>query len=250
VQFLLLVFKYDVEVVSNFDPQFFTLQYKQLGHDDVSPGSSSKPQVSASTFAQPSTLGVWSDVDADRFSLASLLEPPAAPYIREDVTSTSLAPPKQVSSRMSTKSSTITPLASIDDYNRHILSNDSTGLKLIRFSAPWCQVCRTTNVAFDRMASKLAKGGDVQFYSVLIDSNKPEDSKNVLKDHLEVQAVPTGVLYHPSRGIVGRVNLNRGNMSELKKRLDGYASGALHRQGEMMWMEALVMGLEVGEKKA
>ncbi|KAL7510246.1 hypothetical protein ACHAXN_007096 [Cyclotella atomus] len=224
--------------------------YKQLGHDDVSPGSSSKPQVSASTFGQPSTLGVWSDVDADRFSLASLLEPPAAPYIREDVTSTSLAPPKQVSSRMSTKSSTITPLASIDDYNRHILSNDSTGLKLIRFSAPWCQVCRTTNVAFDRMASKLAKGGDVQFYSVLIDSNKPEDSKNVLKDHLEVQAVPTGVLYHPSRGIVGRVNLNRGNMSELKKRLDGYASGALHRQGEMMWMEALVMGLEVGEKKA
>lgn len=99
------------------------------------------------------------------------------------------------------------------------------------------------------MASKLAKGGDVQFYSVLIDSNKPEDAKNLLKDHLEVNAVPTGVLYHPSKGIIGRVNLNRANMGELKKRLDGYVSGALHRQGEMMWMEALVMGLEVGDKK-
>jgi hypothetical protein len=99
------------------------------------------------------------------------------------------------------------------------------------------------------MASKLGKGGDVQFYSVLIDSNKPLDAKNVLKDHLEVQAVPTGVLYHPSRGIIGKVNLNRVNLGELKKRLGGYVSGALHRQGEMMWMEALVMGLEVGEKK-
>lgn len=224
---------------------------KHLRPDEVPRTSYSKSQVSALTLAQPSTLGVWSDVDADRFTLSTLLEPPAAPYVREDaVTSSSLAPPKQAMSRMTTKSSTITPLVSIEDYNRHILSNDSTGLKLIRFSAPWCQVCRTTNVAYDRMASKLAKGGDVQFYSVLIDSNKPEDTKNLLKDHLEVQAVPTGVLYHPSRGIVGKVNLNRGNMSELKKRLDGYANGALHRQGEMMWMEALVMGLEVGEKKA
>lgn len=99
------------------------------------------------------------------------------------------------------------------------------------------------------MASKLSKGGDVQFYSVIIDSNKPEDSKNLLKDHLEVLAVPTGVLYHPSRGIIGRVNLNRGNLNELKKRLTGYSNGALHRQGEMMWMEALVMGLQVEKEQ-
>jgi hypothetical protein len=100
------------------------------------------------------------------------------------------------------------------------------------------------------MAAKLSKGGDIQFCSVVIDSNKPTDAKNVLKDSLGVHAVPTGVLYHPSRGIIGRVNLNRVNLGELKKRLGGYVSGALHRQGEMMWMEALVMGLEVGEKKA
>jgi hypothetical protein len=99
------------------------------------------------------------------------------------------------------------------------------------------------------MTSKLAKSGDVQFYSVVIDSNKPSDTKNVLKDHLSVYAVPTGVLYHPSKGVIGRVNLNRFNLSELKKRLEGYVSGALHRQGEMMWVEALVMGLEIGEQE-
>jgi thiol-disulfide isomerase/thioredoxin len=216
-----------------------------LHQEDNSSSTFSQPQAPA----QPLTPDIWLDVDMDRFSLASLLEPPAAPFVREDNAKTATQSRKQVTSRMIKKSSTITPLASIEDFNQHILSSDGNDLKLIRFSAPWCQVCRTTNVAFDRMSSKLAKGGDVQFYSVLIDSNKPEDAKNLLKDHLEVNAVPTGVLYHPSKGIIGRVNLNRANMGELKKRLDGYVSGALHRQGEMMWMEALVMGLEVGDKK-
>jgi thiol-disulfide isomerase/thioredoxin len=192
----------------------------------------------------------WSDVDADRFSLASLLEPPAPPFNGEQ--NSHEATPvhtKQAPTRLTTKATSITPLHSIEEYNHNILSNNGSQLKIIRFSAPWCQVCRTTNVAFERMASKLSKGGDVQFYSVLIDSNKPEDAKNLLKDHLEVLAVPTGVLYHPSRGIIGRVNLNRGNLNELKKRLTGYSNGALHRQGEMMWMEALVMGLQVEKEQ-
>ena len=82
------------------------------------------------------------------------------------------------------------------------------------------------------------------FYSVSIDSNDPSDSKNLLKDYLNANAVPTCIIDHKSKGVVGEITLNRGNLNELKKRLDGYVNGALYRQGEMMWMEALVMGLE------
>ena len=219
----------------------FSLQFKTDPHKATvfEPQGVSR---SASIATKPIWSDNWSDVDADRFSLASLLEPPAPPFNGEKHTT-------QTPSRLTTKATSITPLQSIEEYNHNILSNESSQLKIIRFSAPWCQVCRTTNVAFERMASKLSKGGDVQFYSVVIDSNKPEDSKNLLKDHLEVLAVPTGVLYHPSRGIIGRVNLNRGNLNELKKRLTGYSNGALHRQGEMMWMEALVMGLQVEKEQ-
>lgn len=94
------------------------------------------------------------------------------------------------------------------------------------------------------MVARLIKrnsNNDVAFYSVSVDGR---DSKNALKDYLEVAAVPTCIVYHPAVGIVGRITLNRSNLNELKKRLDGYVNGALHRQGEMMWMEALVMGLE------
>jgi hypothetical protein len=96
------------------------------------------------------------------------------------------------------------------------------------------------------MVSKLSKhsSNDVAFYSVSIDTNDPSDSKNLLKDYLNVNAVPTCIIYHKSKGIVGKITLNRSNLNELKKRLDGYVNGALYRQGEMMWMEALVMGLE------
>ncbi|KAL7505101.1 hypothetical protein ACHAWX_000600, partial [Stephanocyclus meneghinianus] len=227
-------------------------------HSEDGPTSISKPQIASTapiTNTQTSTHNIWSDVDGDRSSLASLLEPPAPPLT---VVNGSIQVPKPSkltsSSRITNSRSTpIIALNSLEDYTYHVISNSKNNnnnqLTLIRFSAPWCQVCRTTNVAFERMASKLCKGGDIQFCSVSLDSNQELDPKNVLKDHLQVHAVPTGVLYHPSRGIIGRVNLNRVNLGELKKRLGGYVSGALHRQGEMMWMEALVMGLEVGEKK-
>ncbi|KAL3783622.1 hypothetical protein HJC23_004988 [Cyclotella cryptica] len=227
-------------------------------HNQEGLTSISKPHSTAATpmtNTQSNTHNIWSDVDGDRSSLASLLDPPAPPLT---IVNGSIQTPKpskpSSSSRITTSRSTpIVALHSLEDYNHHVLSNNrntnNNQLTLIRFSAPWCQVCRTTNVAFERMASKLCKGGDIQFCSVSLDSNQELDPKNVLKDHLQVHAVPTGVLYHPSRGIIGRVNLNRANLGELKKRLGGYVSGALHRQGEMMWMEALVMGLEVGEKR-
>jgi len=175
---------------------------------------------------------MW-EVDADRFSLASLLEPPAAPYIKQDdhsmaVSSTSSSPSVMpTSSRIATKtSSVITPLYSIQDYNHHILNNTNNNhsknqLKLIRFTAPWCQVCRSTHVAYERMVSKLSKhnsNNDIAFYSVSIDSNDPSDSKNVLKDYLNVHAVPTCIIHHSPKGAAGKITLNPSNLNELKKR--------------------------------
>ncbi|EED87496.1 predicted protein [Thalassiosira pseudonana CCMP1335] len=205
----------------------------------------SKP-LSATPTASP--LMHWEgqvDVDGDRLSLSTPLRLSSPIQTAPSSASTSSRPATTSSipsSRATSRTSPITPLASLSDYNHHVLSPSNTQLTLIRFHAPWCQVCRTTSVAYERMASKLSKKG-VRFLSVNIDNNNPECEKNVLKDMLDVEAVPMAVVYHPSRGVLGKVKLNRGNLTELKKRLGGYVSGALHRQGEMMWMEALLTGL-------
>ena len=117
--------------------------------------------------------------------------------------------------RIATKTtSAITSLQSIQEYNHHILNMNNNQNQLIRFSAPWCQVCRTANVAYERMVAKLTKrnSNNVAFYSVSIDG---QDSKKALKDYLEVVTVPTCIVYHPAVGIVGRITLNRGNLNEL-----------------------------------
>eukprot|EP00956_Cyclotella_meneghiniana_P032279 scaffold87884_cov47-Cyclotella_meneghiniana.AAC.1 len=160
-------------------------QHESRASSSASSITSTQPNVSSNEVT-------W-EVDADRFSLASLLEPPAAPYIKQDdhstVSSTTSPLVMPTSSRIiATKTSTaITPLHSIQDYNHHILNNTNNSnnsknqLKLIRFTAPWCQVCRSTHVAYERMVSKLSKhnsNNDIAFYSVSIDSNDPSDSKN------------------------------------------------------------------------
>jgi len=113
---------------------------------------SSSASLTTSTQPNVSSNGVTWEVDADRFSLASLLEPPAAPFVKQDDHSpvVSTTPPSVIpsSSRIATKTnSVITPLQSIQDYNHHRLnnnnSNNSNQLKLIRFTAPLCQVCRS-----------------------------------------------------------------------------------------------------------
>ena len=101
---------------------------------------------------------------------------------------------------------------------------------VIRFSAPWCQVCRSTDVAWERMAAKIHKsnnsdgnetGTRIKFFSVRVDGK--DESTAALKDMLQVNKVPQGVVHHPSEGVFGRkIDLTRSNLSALKKRLEAF----------------------------
>mmetsp|Transcript_29341 Transcript_29341/g.44146 ORF Transcript_29341/g.44146 Transcript_29341/m.44146 type:complete len:231 (-) Transcript_29341:284-976(-) len=132
------------------------------------------------------------DVDADRMPLSILLEPPAAPFTREGTEqeqqqqelppNTSPSRPSSrvtsTASRAATRSSPITQLFSIQDYNKHVLNSSPNQLCIIRFHAPWCQVCRTTNVSWERMASKIVKMNsskrNIKFLSVSLDGKNEE----------------------------------------------------------------------------
>jgi len=101
------------------------------------------------------------DVDADRMPLSILLEPPAPPLTEQLQPNTSSSRRQSsratsTASRAATRSSPITQLFNIQDYHQHVL-NEPNQLCIIRFHAPWCQVCRTTNVSWERMASKIVK---------------------------------------------------------------------------------------------
>jgi hypothetical protein len=164
------------------------------------------------------------DVDGDRMSLLSLLDPPAG--LRVDAPSSpeeqSIAS-QDTSSRSAQRASPITQLHSIQDYHRHVL-NEPNQLCIIRFSAPWCKVCKSTNVAWERMASKIMKTVDnkrkIKFFSVSLDG---KGSVVALKDMLQIRRVPQGIIHHPTQGVFGqRIDLNRNNLSSLKKQLEKY----------------------------
>eukprot|EP00986_Skeletonema_menzelii_P018253 scaffold26600_cov166-Skeletonema_menzelii.AAC.2 len=179
------------------------------------------------------------DVDADRMPLSILLDPPAAPLTKEGseqeqrqqettLHTTLTRSPLRVTStasRAATRSSPITQLFSIQDYKKHVLNSSPNQLCIIRFHAPWCQVCRTTNVSWERMASKLVKMNSstrtVKFLSVSLDGKNEEVEE--LKDMLQIESVPKGVIHHESDGVVGqKVNLNRKNLGVLKQQLESY----------------------------
>ena len=174
------------------------------------------------------------DVDANRMPLSILLEPPAAPLTKKRPTrlSSSHPPPPSSSpsrvtstaSRATTRVSPVTQLFSIQDYHQHVL-NSPDHLCIIRFHAPWCQVCRTTNVSWDRMASKITQmntsNRNIKFLSVTLDRENKEVEE--LKDMLQIQSVPHGIIHYASEGLFGqRVHLNRKNLGNLKKELESY----------------------------
>lgn len=174
------------------------------------------------------------DVESDRTSLRTLLDPPAAPFIP---IIKNLQTPEERARRLRSSSSrairatptsiTITSLYNIQDYQEQILNSSSEyELSIVRFKAPWCQTCRTTNLAWERMASRLSKASTlssknkVKFYQVELDGK--EDS-TALKDFLEIEGVPQGVMHIPTLGIAEqKVKLHRKNLTQLKKNLDRF----------------------------
>ena len=180
------------------------------------------------------------DVESDRTSLRTLLDPPAAPFvpthIKKESSSTVLQTPEERARALRSSSSrvtratptSITSLYNIQDYQEQILNSSTNGyeLSIIRFKAPWCQTCRTTNLAWERMASRLSKASSqssknkVKFYQVELDGK--EDS-TALKDFLEIEGVPQGVMHIPNLGIdEQKVKLHRKNLTQLKKNLDRF----------------------------
>lgn len=190
------------------------------------------------------------DVDADRMPLSILLEPPAPPFAivkDQEQQQHDLTPPSgHVSKRMTStasratkRSSPITQLFNVQDYNHHVLNSAPNELCIIRFHAPWCQVCRTTNVAWERMASKLLKMNSttrrVKFLAVNLDGKNEEAVE--LKDMLQIEGVPQGVIHHENDGVFGqKVVLNRKNLGVLKKQLENYLTNDL---GADMFLYAL-----------
>ena len=159
---------------------------------------------------------------------------------------------------ISSRISPIIELHSIQDYRNHILlNNDDTSsptstspLCIVRFSAPWCKLCRSTDVAWERMAAKFTSAASaaanpttstsaaspmkqIKFFTVNLSNNNDNggrgeggdhaSSVGALKDMLQIDRVPQGILHHPAFGIYEqKVNLHRSNLSILKKQLERY----------------------------
>ena len=205
------------------------------------------------------------DVDSDRTSLSTLLEPPAPPFIplkkkSEVVLQTpearqaalrAVATKENAVGQNQQRASPIISLYTIQDYQDKVLSsslNNEHELCIIRFKAPWCQTCRTTNVAWERMASRLGKlsssspKNKIKFFAVELDG---KEETTALKDMLNIEGVPQGVLHHPTMGISEqRVKLHRKNLSTLKKNLERFVTFTRGEDGLQsgMLLDGLIEG--------
>lgn len=147
-------------------------------------------------------------------------------------------------SRASSRPSPVLSLESAAQFESTIAdpqNEDFDKLTILRFHAPWCAVCRTTGVAYERLAVKLAKESatnsnsnananarGIRFASVELTPKNPRASE--LKELFEVEGVPLGVFVRRGE-VVGRVTLNRANLGELKKRLGGFVEGKMEVDG-------------------
>ena len=198
-----------------------TLIFFALSLSSSSACALSSPATCGDTVAAGDTaLGYMthkdSYVDSDRTSLNALLQPAA---LREPQEAPSGG--KISVSRESQRTSPVTELRSVGDYQRHVLH--ANHLSVIRFSSPSCKLCRKTQVSWERMAAKIARsaGGRIRFLSVSVDGRDP--GTTALKDLLRVKRVPSGILHHPAEGIRGsQLDLDRTSLAALRKRLERY----------------------------
>lgn len=185
-------------------------------------------------------------------------------------------------SRAIVREQVIQSVGSVQDYQELVVGEEEK-LVIVRFHAPWCrvsilfvslytslvlfsfyfiflrrktacshetsispalQVCKATAIAYERLATKLhhhsRSSQKIKFLSVNMDG---QAGTNELKELLHIQQVPSGLIYHPSIGVMGRVNLGRANLSELKKRLNAF----LEAGGKECDLDDILDGLVEGE---
>mmetsp|Transcript_8385 Transcript_8385/g.17486 ORF Transcript_8385/g.17486 Transcript_8385/m.17486 type:complete len:250 (-) Transcript_8385:172-921(-) len=147
-------------------------------------------------------------------------------------------------SRASSRPSPVLSLESMADCESAALDprgENFDKVTILRFHAPWCKVCQTTSVAYERLAAKMDKASSssssasasasargVRFASANLTPKNPRVGE--LKEWFEVEGVPMGVFLHRGE-VIGKVTLNRGNLSELKNRLEGYLEGTVEVDG-------------------
>lgn len=154
-----------------------------------------------------------------------LRDAPQLYYMHNDASNTAL-----FESRAVKRESAVQPIRTMKQYEAFVL-DETEKLVIIRFHAPWCRVCKGTDVAYERYATKIQRAypQKVQFCSVNFDG---KEETTTLKDTLleahgiDIREVPVGLLFHPQeRGIVGKVKLNRKHLSSLKDKVAAYLEG-------------------------
>jgi len=136
---------------------------------------------------------------------------------------------RSIRERSVTREQSVRSIRNVEDFKTLALEEDEK-LVIIRFHAPWCRVCKATDVAYERCAAKIQKAypSQVKFLSANFDG---KEKMNELRDllleehHTDVRGVPMGMLFHPSYGVVGNIRLTRKHLMALKLKLKIYFDG-------------------------
>mmetsp|Transcript_22479 Transcript_22479/g.48743 ORF Transcript_22479/g.48743 Transcript_22479/m.48743 type:complete len:259 (-) Transcript_22479:418-1194(-) len=173
---------------------------------------------------------------------------------------------RAVTAEVRNRESLVRSVRTMKEYEACVLE-ERDKLVIIRFHAPWCRVCKATNIAYERYATKLQTSHphQIKFLSVTLDGS---DETNELKDSLsknhglDVIKVPMAMLYHPSlitssessssssskkeeyqesssQGIFGKVNLNRRMLSMLRQNVEIYLKGGGGNVGLISLLDGL-----------
>lgn len=97
----------------------------------------------------------------------------------------------------------------LDEYRR-LVFEETTKMTVVRFYAPWCRSCKRIEPMFEKLAKQ---NPNVNFVQVPV-SNQHKN-KNLI-DLLGVTRIPYAHIYHPQRGLVEELPMNRKNFDEFR----------------------------------
>lgn len=108
----------------------------------------------------------------------------------------------------------ITQVSTMQEFRQEVI-NEKDKVVVVRFYAPWCRACKAVAPLFYRYARQ--NSSNIKFVEV------PVTKENAyLHQGLGVPSLPYGHIYHPTKGLVEELKLNKQEFKEFTSQVARY----------------------------
>jgi len=116
------------------------------------------------------------------------------------------------------KKTVMKTIDNIQDY-KSVVVDEEDKIVVVRFHASWCRSCKTSEMAFKRIANEYPS--DVKFVQVPLTKDTA-----YLQEGLGVPSIPFAHIYHPNAGLVEELKISKPHLKVFSDSLNSYVVGS------------------------